>query len=191
MNNIISIQKRSLNGQPTELVNARELHAFLEIGRDFSNWIKARIQQYSFRCNEDYVTVENLSSPKRASAKSRTQKVNDYFITLDMAKELAMVERNEKGRQARRYFIDCERELKAPSQMPAVLNNDKTQLINTMIKSMNLENDVVVLQTIDVINMVQTIRGYQQAAELLKRNPAWINDTIDRVKTMTGRNVDL
>ena len=191
MNNIISIQKRPLNGQPTELVNARELHAFLEIGRDFSNWIKARIQQYSFRCNEDYVTVENLSSPKRASAKSRTQKVNDYFITLDMAKELAMVERNEKGRQARRYFIDCERELKAPSQLPAVLNNDKTQLINTMIKSMDLDNDVVVLQTIDVINMVQTIRGYQQAAELLKRNPAWINDTIDRVKTMTGRNVDL
>lgn len=188
MNNIISIQKRPLNGQPTELVNARELHAFLEIGRDFSNWIKARIQQYSFVENDDFVLIRQNG---RIKIQGGDRKSLDYFITLDMAKELAMVERNEKGRQARRYFIECERELKAPSQLPAVLNNDKTQLINTMIKSMDLDNDVVVLQTIDVINMVQTIRGYQQAAQLLQRNPAWINDTIDRVKTMTGRNVDL
>lgn len=186
-NTLIALHTKPLSGKPTEFVNARELHVFLEIGRDFSNWIKARIQQYSFEESVDYLI--NFRSPKMASGNRGA--ANDYFITLDMAKELAMVERNEKGRQARRYFIECERELKAPSQLPAVLQNDKTQLINTMIKSMDLENDVVVLQTIDVINMVQTIRGYQQAAELLQRNPTWVNETINRVKTMTGRNVDL
>ncbi|MBJ7536976.1 KilA-N domain-containing protein [Marinomonas transparens] len=68
---------------------------------------------------------------------------------------------------------------------------DKLQLINTMTQSMGLEEDVVILPTIDVMKMVQTIRGYQQAADLLKQNPTWIHDTIERVKTTTGRNVDL
>lgn len=92
MEHLIPIQTRLLNEQPTEFVNARELHSFLGVGRDFSNWIKNRIKQYCFINNEDYICVENLSSPKRASAKSRVQKINDYLITLDMAKELAMVE---------------------------------------------------------------------------------------------------
>jgi phage anti-repressor protein len=185
-NTLIALHTRPLSGQPTEFVNARELHAFLEIGRDFTTWIKARVQQYSFEVGVDYLI--NSQSPKRGSGNRGA--VNDYFITLDMAKELAMVERNEKGRQARRYFIDCERELKGASQMPVAAQTDKIQLINTMAHSMGLNDDVVIIPTIDVINMVQTIRGYQQVAEIMQRNPAWVNETIDRVKTMTGRNFD-
>lgn len=97
----------------TQLCNARDLHSTLGVGRDFSNWIKGRIEEYSFLAGSDYVTVEVLSSPKSASAKARKQTIIEYHLTLDMAKELAMVENNEQGRMVRRYFIQAEKELRA------------------------------------------------------------------------------
>lgn len=92
------------------LCNARDLHAFLEVGRDFSTWIKDRIEQYGFIEAEDYITVQNLSSPNPGSSKSRPQQQTDYHLTLDMAKELAMIENNAMGRRVRRYFIQRERQ---------------------------------------------------------------------------------
>lgn len=113
---IIPVFTGHIENQSVQLVNSRELHAFLEVGKDFSNWIKDRINQYGFIENQDYVCVEVLSSPNSASAKSRAQKLIEYHITLDMEKELSMVERNAKGKQARLYFIDCEKQAK--SQQP-------------------------------------------------------------------------
>ena len=87
-----------------ETVNARELHSFLEVGKDFSTWIKGRIEQYDFIENIDYVVFpnsgENASdSPIRgnqASGRGGDRRSIEYHVSLDMAKELAMVERNEK-----------------------------------------------------------------------------------------------
>lgn len=81
------------------------------MGRDFTNWIKGRIDQYGFIAGTDFIRVENLSTPKRVSAKTRQQVEHDYLLSLDMAKEVAMVERNEQGRAVRRYFIQCEEAL--------------------------------------------------------------------------------
>lgn len=97
----------------TQLCNARDLHAFLSVGKDFSTWIKGRIEEYSFLAEYDYVTVEVLSSPNSGSSKARKQSMIDYHLTLDMAKELAMVENNDQGRMVRRYFIRSEQELRA------------------------------------------------------------------------------
>ncbi|WP_255420753.1 antA/AntB antirepressor family protein [Arsenophonus endosymbiont of Aleurodicus floccissimus] len=58
------------------------------------------MNQYGFVKNQDYIIVGNLSSPKSGSAKSRQRTMKDYCISIDMAKELSMVERNEKGKQA-------------------------------------------------------------------------------------------
>lgn len=103
--------------QTTEMLcNARDLHKFLNVGRDFSNWIKNRIKQYGFVKNQDFIVVKNLSSPKRATAKSRQQVMIDYHITLDMAKELAMIENNEQGRKVRRYFIQMEKQVLQSAQ---------------------------------------------------------------------------
>lgn len=96
-----------LNDRTTETVNARDLHEFLEIGRDFATWLKARISQYDFRESEDFEVVESLSSPKRGSAKSRPQTVKDYYVSLDMAKELAMVERNEKANKPAAILLNA------------------------------------------------------------------------------------
>lgn len=126
MNNsthLITIESAEIGGQPIETVNARELHSFLEIGRDFTTWIKSRIDQYEFVESQDYIIGQNLSSPVSGSAKSRAQVVSEYHLSLDMAKELSMVERNEKGKQARQYFIECERRAKeAISSLPDFSN---------------------------------------------------------------------
>ena len=107
----ININAAAIGSESINTVNARDLHAFLEVGRDFSNWIKNRIEAYGFAENVDYVTAQNLRSPNLASSKSRPQLATDYLVSIDMAKELAMVERTEKGRQVRRYFIECEKAL--------------------------------------------------------------------------------
>lgn len=99
-----------INGHDVLLSNAREVHEFLQVGRDFSNWIKSRIEQFGFIEGEDYVVFD---PPVLANQTGRggDRRSLDYHITLDMAKELAMVERSERGRQARRYFIECERRM--------------------------------------------------------------------------------
>lgn len=125
---LIEISKSVLGNQEVNSVNARELHEFLEVGRDFTTWVKGRIAQYGFVEGEDYIIIEKLSSPKLGSANinhvdhnmARPQTLKDYLISIDMAKELAMVERNEKGKQARQYFIECERQLK--QQFPTLPN---------------------------------------------------------------------
>ncbi|MGI7289335.1 antA/AntB antirepressor family protein [Campylobacter coli] len=83
--------------------NVKFLFYFLEIDTKFADWIKNRISHYNFIENQDYI-IEIVYT------KGRPRK--EYYVTLDMAKELCMVENNEKGRQARRYFIECEKRLK-------------------------------------------------------------------------------
>lgn len=93
----------------TQAVNARELHAFLQNKDHFATWIKDRIAQYDFQENQDFVTFSENSEKGRPRL--------EYAITLDMAKELSMVERNEQGKMARRYFIECEKRLHAPKEL--------------------------------------------------------------------------
>lgn len=109
MNHLIKIEQDNIGGEQVQTVDARKLHTFLKVGRAFSNWIKGRIVEYGFVEGQDFVTAQNLSTPNPARSNSRAQRTIEYHLTLDMAKELSMVERTEKGRQARRYFIECER----------------------------------------------------------------------------------
>lgn len=108
MNELIKVADRTIGDGQVQTINARELHAFLEVGKDFATWIKDRIDQYSFVENQDFVCSPVLVSNGRGGHNRK-----DYHLTLDMAKELAMVERNDKGKQARTYFIECERRAKA------------------------------------------------------------------------------
>lgn len=164
MNELIRINRKDINGNAVNTVNARELHAFLEVKTQFSIWLKNRIEQYGFIEGQDYVKIE-LSAGMKMSEKggeiggiSNTEKILalesmgyksfgqqgriEYAITLNMAKELAMVERNEKGKQARQYFIECERRANNPIELlnnPAQLRN---LLANYSEKVIALENKV-------------------------------------------------
>ncbi len=116
-----------LNGEQQPLVNARDLHEFLESKQEFANWIKSRIKDYQFIENTDYKEfLTNLS--KTSFFGGRPKK--DYLISLDMAKELAMVERNDKGRLARRYFIEMEKRQLA--DMKAGITDSQAWLIDDL-----------------------------------------------------------
>ncbi|EPC0821886.1 antA/AntB antirepressor family protein [Escherichia albertii] len=103
---LIPVFNGTIANETTLLCNARDLHAFLGVKKVFAAWITNRISEYEFIENQDYILLSNLG--KQTSGRGGHNR-KDYHLTLDTAKELAMVERNEKGRQIRRYFIECEK----------------------------------------------------------------------------------
>ncbi|EMQ4393216.1 antA/AntB antirepressor family protein [Escherichia coli] len=106
---LIPVFNGTIANETTLLVNARDLQTFLGVGKRFASWITERIAEYGFVENQDYILV----SPNREiKGRGGDRRSKDYHLTLDTAKETAMVERNEKGRQIRRYFIECEKKLR-------------------------------------------------------------------------------
>lgn len=95
-----------------QFCNARDLHAALQVGRDFSTWLAGRLEEYGFVEGEDFSPV--LGKTQKGSKGGRP--AIDYHLTLDMAKELAMIENNEIGRAVRRYFIQAEKTLREKLQ---------------------------------------------------------------------------
>lgn len=113
-------------------VNARDLHEFLQVGKRFASWIQERIGKYEFIENEDFMAI----SQNREIGHGRGKV--DYHITLDMAKELSMVENNAKGREARRYFIAMEKKAlgyKNPEPVPVSpkLTSEQVKQLNNKI----------------------------------------------------------
>ena len=123
------------NGQ--RAVNARELHQFLESKQDFSTWIKNRIEKYGLVENEDYAVFHKfMENPNGGRPQI------EYALTIDAAKELSMVEGNEKGKQARHYFIACEKAVRE-NILPSFKQNqaplsDKMKAATWLIKTLNL-----------------------------------------------------
>ena len=106
MNELIKIESKEIGNESVQTVNAREMHQFLEVSTRYNDWINKRIRDYGFLENQDFLIV----TEKKVTMTDTGEKVSllkDHYITLDMAKELAMVERNDKGREARKYFIEC------------------------------------------------------------------------------------
>lgn len=139
-----------------KLVNARELHQGLGNKRRFADWIKQRIEQYDFIENEEFtkhhnfVMVGNLKRPQI-----------DYLLTIDMAKELCMVENNETGRRIRKYFIETEKRYRT------IINtsNNSNQFIDIMqnainyMKENNLRVDNLELGLKEVKNEIESIKS--------------------------------
>lgn len=100
--NLIEVIEAEIGGIKQQVVDARNLHTYLESKQDFSTWAKNRLTKYKFVENEDFVRFH-----KKMEANNAT--LIEYHLTLDTAKELSMVENNDKGRAARRYFIRCEK----------------------------------------------------------------------------------
>lgn len=90
------------NNNNNRTVNARELHEFLGIGKDFTTWIKDRIAKYDFTEGKDYI----LTLTKTGERKNVTK--HEYYLKINTAKEIAMVENNERGKYIRKYFIETE-----------------------------------------------------------------------------------
>lgn len=139
------------NGE--QLVSARELHEFLESKQEFIHWFKNRIEKYGFLENEDFMTI---------LSKSGGRPQTNYILKLDMAKELSMVEANEKGSQARRYFIACEKKLKNQMLVPtnfkeALLLAVQQQEIIEKLQNESNAKDQIILEYTPKIEYVDKI----------------------------------
>lgn len=126
---LIEINNAVIGRSETNAVNSRDIHKFVESKRQYADWIKIRLDEIGAIDGVDYVLVSQKNETNNGSTKT-------YIVTLDIAKHLAMMERNEKGKQARQYFIEAEKELKAkllpfdPSDELAMLDYAKQLIID-------------------------------------------------------------
>lgn len=136
MNELIKIQQH--NGR--QAVSARELYDFLEVKRDFTNWCK-QMFDYGFEEDKDFTPILAKSTGGRPSV--------DYALTLNCAKEIAMIQRTPKGKQAREYFIACEKKLYEMAKPLSTL--DMLELSIKQLRAQEqrvnaIENDVLELK---------------------------------------------
>ncbi|EJF87744.1 phage antirepressor Ant [Bartonella melophagi] len=134
METLIPIWNHTMNQETVQTVNARELYTFLKVNSNFNDWIVHRIKEYGFLENKDFVSFTKiLVNPQNG------RPCIEYYLTLDMAKELAMIERNEKGKQARQYFIECER--KAKQITPPQIDYSDPQIMLGVLTYLKNAND--------------------------------------------------
>lgn len=98
-----------------QAVSARDLYQFLQPTERFSSWFERQLQ-YGFENGVDYLGCKVFNTLAR-------QELQDFYISIDMAKEVSMIQRSEKGKQARQYFIECERQATQPAfRIPQTLS---------------------------------------------------------------------
>ena len=131
----INVVQKTINKEKKRFVNARELHQWLKVGRRFADWIKDRIEKYEFIENIDYFKViphKELKQDKnfdftilgnQKSKRGGDVRSIEYILSIDMAKEVAMLENNEIGKKIRKYFIRTEEQFK--QVMRKALENPK------------------------------------------------------------------
>lgn len=135
MNELIKIEVK--DGQ--QLVSGRELHKFLEVGTEYMKWFSRIIEKYNFIENKDFTVI--VKNDEDDTAFGGIRKSTDHLMTLNMAKEIAMVANTEKGKQARQYFIKCEEAWNSPEMILARANQIQSHMIEDYTKKIEvLEN---------------------------------------------------
>lgn len=144
-------------------VSARELHEYLEMTERFSSWFE-RMLKYGFEEGTDFTGVKKLT-PVNNGAKIELQ---DYQITIDMAKELAMVQRNEKGRSARQYFLKIEKRWNSPEY----IMKRALEIADQKVKLLSQENDQLKPKAFfaDAVSASETSILVGELAKLIKQN---------------------
>jgi len=172
--NQIAITQFEINGAEVNSVNAREIHYSLDVKTKFADWIKRAIDKYDFIENEDYAVLK-IGNGNNATI--------DYIVTLDMAKELSMLENNPKGKEFRKYFIEMEK--KAVSTQMAI-PSDPMQVLKLMFNAMEQTNA-------KQIEHDTRIKALEETSSLDSRQQAKIQDEVkSRVKDLIKQhNLDI
>lgn len=105
MKDLLQISTATIGSENVNSVNARDIHEYLEVKTHLSTWIKRAIEKYDFEENIDFSILKS-GNPNGGIS------IIDYIVTLDMAKELCMLENNIKGKETRKYFISFEKKAK-------------------------------------------------------------------------------
>ena len=187
MNELIKLNETKVGDEFVQTVNARELHVFLGNGDMFANWIKNRIEKYGFVENQDFVSFLETTKKPNGGRPSR-----EYYITLDMAKQLTMVENNEKGMQVRKYFIECEkklREIVQPQQAQHV--GELEDKLRTIAFALNHSNISPIAKETALITSAETLTGisisYRPQIEQVTYSAKEIGDMLGISANRIGR----
>lgn len=161
-----------------KIVDARELHEFLQVGRDFTSWIQERVKKYGFVENVDF-TVTLTKTGERQNVTR-----HDYSLALDMAKELAMVENNERGSQARKHFIEIEKRFKQQSIDISKLNPQMQMFHHMFQATAQLELSLKDAQK-QLAQVSETVDAMQET--FLQRDEDWRNQMNGLIKGVAYR----
>lgn len=177
MNELIKIDYE--NDRPT--ISARDLHEFLEVGTAYKDWFP-RMCEYGFTKGVDFNPLKN-EQVRQEGNRMVSRVLDDAQLTIDMAKEICMLQRTEKGQQARRYFIQLEKDWNSPEKVMA----RALQIADRKIRCLEDENAQqkqllaeyspkasyydVVLQTPDAISTSQIAKDYGKSAK-------WLNNLL-------------
>lgn len=162
MNELITVNYD--NEQPT--VSARELHGFLEVGTRFGDWFP-RMCEYGFEQGRDFNFLKNEQVRFEGNREVK-RTVDDAEITIDMAKELCMLQRNDKGKQARQYFLQLERDWNSPEKVMARALQIAHKRIHTL--SEKIEQDAPKVLFADSVAASHTSILIFDLAKIVKQN---------------------
>ena len=187
MNELIKLNETKVGDEFVQTVNARELHVFLGNGDMFANWIKNRIEKYGFVENQDFVSFLETTKKPNGGRPSR-----EYYITLDMAKQLTMVENNEKGMQVRKYFIECEKKLREIVQPQQAQHVGKLEdKLRTIAFALNHSNISPIAKETALITSAETLTGisisYRPQIEQVTYSAKEIGDMLGISANRIGR----
>lgn len=182
MNNLINV---TLNENHEPVISARQLHETLEVKTEYKKWFK-RMTEYGFVENEDFVKVT-----QKCLTSSTGQNMTDHIIKLDMAKEIAMIQRTEKGKEVRQYFIQVEKDFNSPEKIMAralLMADKKIKLLESQNENLLIELEEanknadyldLILQTKDSLTITQIAQDYGISAR--KMNQLLKQERIQRI----------
>lgn len=133
-----SLIKIETNENNEPIVNGRELHEILGVKTAYKDWFP-RMVEYGFTEGSDYIAI----AQKRATAQGNETTYTDHILKLDMAKEIAMLQRNEKGKEIRQYFIEVEKEFNSPEKVMARALRIADKTINTLKLENAQQNQII------------------------------------------------
>ena len=160
MNEIINI---TLNDNHEPVVSGRQLHEALQVKTRYNDWFN-RMTEYGFIENQDYLAI----TQKRVTAQGNSTNQVDHIIKLDMAKEIAMIQRTERGKQVRQYFIQVEKDFNSPEKIMAIALLMADQKVHKLEAQIEADRPKVLFA--DAVSASKSSCLIGELAKILKQN---------------------
>ena len=182
MNELINV---TLNENHEPVVSGRQLHEALGVKTEYKKWF-SRMTEYGFNESDDFLKVT-----QKCLTSSTGQNTTDHIIKLDMAKEIAMIQRTDKGKEVRTYFIQVEKDFNSPEKIMArallmadkkiklLENENENLLIELEEATKNADYLDLILQTKDSLTITQIAQDYGMSAR--KMNQLLKQERIQRI----------